>query len=277
MLLSTGAFALVSQLPEDQFMSWGWRLPFLFSFVLVIIGLAIRLKIAESPIFVEVAKRGKLEKLPLLQVLRFYPKEIILGVGARFAADIIFITANIFALSYATTSLGLPRTVILAGIMLAAALQIVTIPFYGWLSDRVGRHKLYMIGCAYMAVCAFVFFPLIDTKQTWIIMVAYVLALPIGFACTYGLLSSLYAEMFPTQVRFTGISLVYQIAGIVTAGPAPIIAALLYSQSKSTFPIALYISLTAILSLICVAILSRMAAKRSRQTLELVPQKAFVG
>lgn len=261
MLMSTGAFALVSQLPEEDFLSWGWRLPFLFSLVLVIIGLAIRLKISESPIFVALKQRGAVEKMPLVQVLKKYPVEILLGVGIRFSADIIFITANIFALSYATSSLDLPRSVILQGIMLAAALQIFMIPFYGWLGDRIGRHNLYALASLYTVLVAFIFFPMIDTRDTSTIMWAYVLALPVGFAATYGLLSSLYADMFEPQVRFTGISLVYQIAGIVTAGPAPIIAAMLFSKYQSTWPIALYIGSTAVLSLVCVLILKQRKAR----------------
>lgn len=250
LLLCTGVFALFSQLPSDQFLAWGWRVPFLLSFILVIIGLVIRLRVDETPVFREVVRRGKVQKMPIVTVLKTYPKQILLAVGTRFGSDAMFVMANIFMLSYGTTTLGIPRGTLLMAIMVAAAVQIVTIPFYGWLSDVIGRKRLFMIACAYLAVYGFAFFPLVETKQVELILVGYILALSIGFACTYSLLAAMYAEIFTSDVRFTGISLVYQIAGIFTSGPVPIIAALLVAEYGSTRTLAMYICGAAILSFV---------------------------
>jgi metabolite-proton symporter len=252
LLLCTGIFAAVSQLPSDQFLSWAWRVPFLLSFILVIVGLVIRLRVDETPIFREVVRRGKVQKMPIAAVMKSYPKQILLAIGTRFSSDSIFVMANIFMLSYGTSTLGIPRQIILAAIMISAALQIFLIPFYGWLSDKIGRKRLFMMSCIYIAVYGFAFFPLMETRQAEMILIGYILALPIGFASHYALLSSLYAEIFTSDVRFTGISVVYQIAGIFTSGPVPIIASLLVATYASTTPLALYICACSLLSLVSV-------------------------
>jgi metabolite-proton symporter len=251
LLLSTGVFAAFSQLQPDQFLAWGWRVPFLLSFILVIVGLVIRLRIDETPVFREVVRRRKVQKIPILTVMKSYPRQVLLGIGTRFGSDAMFNIANVFMLSYGSTALGIPRGTLLTAIMTAAALQFVSIPIFGWLSDVIGRKKLFMIACAYIAVYGFAFFPLIETKQTNLILLGYILALSIGFACTYSLLASMYSEIFTADVRFTGISLVYQIAGIFTSGPVPIIAVLLIASYGSTQILAIYICAAAILSLVC--------------------------
>ena len=249
LLLSTGVFATVANLPQDQFLSWGWRIPFLLSIVLIGIGLFIRLRVTESPRFEAVKNKGVQAKAPLIELLRKHPKNILLAIGTRFATDITFNVINVFVLAYATQQLGLPRSMILNGVLIGCAVELFTIPFFGWLSDKIGRRTVFMMGCAFVAVYGFIFFRLLETKQPTLIFLAYVGGLALSQASVYAVQSTWFAELFGT--RYTGASLPYQIAGIVTSGPTPLIATYLFATYAAVWPIAGYIAVTAILSLIC--------------------------
>lgn len=251
LLLSTGVFALVANQPQDQFLSWGWRIPFLLSIVLIGIGLFIRLRVTESPRFEAVKNKGVQAKAPLIELLRKHPKSILLAVGTRFATDITFNVINVFVLAYATQQLGLPRSMILNGVLIGCAVELFTIPFFGWLSDKIGRRTVFMMGCAFVAVYGFVFFRLLETKQPTLIFLAYVGGLALSQASVYAVQSTWFAELFGTRVRYTGASLPYQIAGIITSGPTPLIATYLFATYAAVWPIAGYIAVTAILSLVC--------------------------
>ena len=253
LLASTGAFALVSNLPQDQFLSWGWRLPFLASFVLILIGLFIRLRVLESPVFQKAKAAGEVGtvKAPLIELFKRYPKQIFLALGTRFATDITFNVINVFVLAYGTTRLGLPRSMLLNGVMIGAATALIAIPFFGWLSDQIGRRKVYMMGAVFVAIYGFVFFYLLETKDQSLIFLAYVGGIALSQASVYGVQSTWFAELFGTRVRYTGASLPYQIAGIITSGPTPLIATYLFATYATPWPIAVYIAATAILSLVC--------------------------
>ncbi|MDB5512627.1 MAG: major facilitator superfamily 1 [Enterovirga sp.] len=251
LLLSTGAFSLVAGLPQDQFLSWGWRIPFLISIVLVAIGLFIRLKVTESPRFEAVKNKGVQAKAPLVELLRRYPRQILLAIGTRFATDITFNVINVFVLAYATQQLGLPRSLILNAVLVACFVELFTIPIFGWLSDQIGRRTVFMMGCAFVAVYGFVFFQLLETREPTYIFLGYVGGLALSQASVYAVQSTWFAELFGTRVRYTGASLPYQIAGIVTSGPTPLLATYLFATYGTTWPIAGYIAATAILSLVC--------------------------
>jgi MHS family shikimate/dehydroshikimate transporter-like MFS transporter len=253
LLLSTGAFALVAALPQEQFLTWGWRLPFLASFVLILIGLWIRLTVLESPVFKKAKEAGEqgVVKAPLIELLRKYPKDILLALGTRFATDITFNVINVFVLAYGTTQLGLPRSMLLNAILFGCAVELFTIPFFGWLSDQIGRRKVYMMGAVFVAIYGFVFFYLLQTKDPFWIFLAYAGGLALSQASVYGVQSTWFAELFGTRVRYTGASLPYQIAGIITSGPTPLIATYLFATYAVVWPIAGYIAVTAILSLVC--------------------------
>ena len=251
LLLSTGVFATVANLPQDQFLSWGWRIPFLLSIVLIGIGLFIRLRVTESPRFEAVKNKGVEAKAPLIELLRKHPKNILLAIGTRFATDITFNVINVFVLAYATQQLGLPRSMILNGVLIGCAVELFTIPFFGWLSDKIGRRTVFMMGCAFVAVYGFIFFRLLETKQPTLIFLAYVGGLALSQASVYAVQSTWFAELFGTRIRYTGASLPYQIAGIVTSGPTPLIATYLFATYAAVWPIAGYIAVTAILSLVC--------------------------
>jgi len=262
LLLSTGVFALVSNLPNDQFLSWGWRIPFLLSVVLIAIGLFIRLRVIESPVFEEVKATRTVVKAPLVELFKRHPKEIFLALGTRFATDITFNVINVFMLAYGTQQLGLSKSFFLNAILIGCAVELFTLPLFGKLSDRIGRRAVYMMGAVFVALYGFVFFMLVQTRDPMYIILAYIGGLALSQASVYAVQSTWFAELFGTRVRYTGASLPYQIAGIITSGPAPLISAWLFATYKSTLPIAGYIAITAVLSLVCAYFLAETFRRR---------------
>jgi len=250
-LLSTGVFAAVSQLPNDQFLSWGWRIPFLVSVVLIAIGLFIRLRVIESPVFEGVKASGSVVKAPLIELLKRHPKELVLSLGTRFATDITFNVMNVFMLAYGTQQLGLPRSFFLNAILIGCAVELFTLPLFGRLSDRIGRRTVYLMGAVFVAIYGFLFFMLVETREPMYIVLAYICGMALSQASVYGVQSTWFAELFGTRVRYTGASLPYQIAGIITSGPTPLIATWLFATYHQTLPIAIYIAITAVISLVC--------------------------
>jgi metabolite-proton symporter len=252
LLLSTGVFSVVSALPQRQFETWGWRIPFLLSAVLVVIGILVRLHLTETAVFEETKQEKPEHRFPLIAALRQYPKNLLLALGTRFATDITFNVVNVFVLTYATTELHLPRSLMLHAIIVGSAVELVTLPLFGALSDRIGRRAVYSAGAVFVALYGFVFFALVETRQSWLVYVAYILALAVSQASVYAVQSAMFSELFDTQVRYTGASLPYQFGGIITSGPAPLIAGSLFAAFDSPWPIAGYIAITAVISLVCV-------------------------
>lgn len=208
LLLSTRVFALVSSLPEDQFLAWGWRIPFLLSVVLI-------------------------------------------ALGTRFATDITFNVINVFMLAYGTQQLGLSKSLFLNAILIGCAVDLFTLPLFGKLSDRIGRRTVYLTGAVFVALYGFAFYQLVATRDPIYIVFAYIGGMALSQASVYAVQSTWLAELFGTQVRYTGASLPYQLAGIITSGPAPLISAWLFATYQATWPIAGYIAVTAVISLVC--------------------------
>ena len=250
LLLSTAAFTLTARLPNEQFLSWGWRLPFLISIALIGVGLFIRLRVMESPMFEQVKTENKVATAPFIELLRTYPKQIVLAIGTRFATDITFNVINVFMLAYGTQQLGLPRELFLNSILAGCAVALITLPIFGMISDVFGRRKVYLCGAIFVMIYGFLFFKLVETKEPIYIVLAYICGIALSQASTYGVQSTWFAELFGTRVRYTGASLPYQIAGIITSGPAPLISAWLFATYSSTTPIAVYIALTGLLSFV---------------------------
>jgi MFS family permease len=253
LLLSTGAFALFSSLSGEQFAVWGWRLPFLVSIVLVGIGLFIRLRILESPAFRQVKESQTEVRQPLLEVLRRYPKNILLATGARLSDTLVFYIAAVFLLAYVTEQLGVSRGTALIGVVIASALELVTIPAYGVLSDRIGRRPVFMLGTAFVVLFAYPFFLLVNTASPVLIWLAIALMINIGHAPTYATSGALLSEMFDTRVRYSGASLSYQISSVISGAPAPLVAtALLAWSGGAPWPIAAYVAAGGLLAFISV-------------------------
>jgi metabolite-proton symporter len=252
LLLANGVLSLMGVVTNDAaFLSWGWRVPFLLSGLLVVVGLWIRLTIAESPLFREVEDSETKAAAPILEVLLRYPKQVLLAIGARVGVDVAFYTFVLFITTYVATYLKLPRNYALNAVLIAAAVQVLLIPFFGSLSDRIARRPVYLAGAIGAAVWVFVFFALLDTGNFWLIVLATVVAL-ILHAAMYGPQASFISEMFPTKVRYTGASMGYQLAGIIGGALAPIISVALLSRFDTSIAVSVYAVVMLLVTIVCV-------------------------
>jgi metabolite-proton symporter len=255
LLLATGIFGLVSLLPNEQFLAWGWRIPFLLSIVLVGVGLFIRLRLLETPSFSEVKESHTESQMPILEVLRSYPKNVLLAIGARVASDGSFYVASVFILDYATRTLGLERWVILTGIAVACAFELVTIPIFGIISDRTGRRPIFLAGTVLLMVLAYPYFLMIETGSTALIILASILVLSVAHASMYGPMSAYFAELFGTRVRYSGVSLGYQLASIIGGGAGPLISIYLVGAAGGAFwPVVVWMVALCLITLVSVLI-----------------------
>lgn len=255
LLLSTLVFRWVSRMPEGDFLAWGWRLPFLLSFVLVLVGLWIRMNVAESPAF-EKVKSAKVEaKMPIVEVLRHHPKNVLVAAGARFAENGLFYLFTTFALTYVSTQLKLDRSVALNGLLIAAFLGSFAAPAWGALSDRFGRRPVYIWGAVACGLLAFPFFWMLGTRQPVMVWVAITLPLVLGHAAMYGPQASFFSELFSARVRYSGASLGYQLASVFAGGLSPLIAtAMLARGDGRPGGIALYMIGLVIITVVSVAL-----------------------
>jgi metabolite-proton symporter len=243
-----------SQMSGDAFLSWGWRVPFALSIVLIAIGLYIRLRILETPVFAKLLSEKRIEKTPIVEVIRRQPREIILSALLRMAEQAPFYIFTAFVFSYGTMALKEDKDFLLVALLAASVLSFFSIPFFGHLSDRIGRKRVYLIGAAVMGVFGFVYFALLDTMSPTWIFIAVVLSL-IPHDMMYGPQAALIAEAFTGRLRYSGASLGYQLASVIAGGPAPLIAAALFAHYHSGYAIAWYIAACAVLSLISTAML----------------------
>ena len=228
LFLSTVVFLIVQETTSDEaFLSWGWRVPFLLSAILIGVGLFVRLRLYESPAFQRVKDTGTEAPMPIMDVLRKYPREVLLAMGMRVAENGTFYILTVYVLVYGNEELKLPKSTMLWGVVIAALIGLVTIPFYGSLSDRVGRRPLYLGGALFSLVFAFPFFLLLNTKTALLIWLAIVLGVNVGHDLMYGPQAAYFAELFGTRVRYSGASLGYQLASVFAGGFAPLIAAAL--------------------------------------------------
>lgn len=240
-VLATALLAVLSATMSDAaFLSWGWRVPFLLSGLLVLVGFWVRRRITESPEFADVANTGAKAKMPLLEVLREHPRALISAFTARIGVDVAFYTFTAYILVYLKDPLGLDRSVGLNAVLIGSALQLVLMPAFGALSDRLGRRTVYLGGVVAAAIWAFAFFPLLETKSFPMIALATVVAL-VAHAAMYGPQAAFIAELFSTRLRYSGASMGYQVAGIVGGALAPIIALKLFDAFQTTVAVSVYV------------------------------------
>jgi metabolite-proton symporter len=243
-----------SWMSGDEFLQWGWRVPFFLSIFLIAIGLYIRLSVLETPLFAKLLAEKKVERQPIVEAIRKHPKEILLSAFARLGEQAPFYIFTAFVFTYGTLHLKVDRNLILEALLAASLLSFFTVPFSGWLSDRIGRRRMYMIGAATMGVFAFVYFTLLDTLVPgWIVFAIVVSLVPHNMM--YGPQAAMIAEAFTGRLRYSGSSLGYQLASIIAGGPAPLIAATLFATFGSGYAIAAYIAACALVSLVATAML----------------------
>jgi MFS family permease len=233
----------------DDFLVWGWRIPFALSIVLVGVGLWIRLGILETPVFQQLLDTNKIEKAPILEVIKKQPKEIILSALLRLSEQAPFYVFTAFVFAYTVGTLHMSRNFILSAVMAAACVSFFTIPLAGHFSDLIGRKKMYLIGVVAMGIFGFVYFGMVDTAAPALVFVAIVLSL-IPHDMQYGPQAALIAESFTPRLRYSGASLGYQLASIIAGGPAPLIATWLFATYHSGYAISVYIAVLAVISFI---------------------------
>jgi metabolite-proton symporter len=254
LLLSTLVFRAVSKLPEASFLSWGWRVPFLLSFVLVIVGIWIRMKVAESPVFEKMKEQKQEAKMPLIEAITKHPKNILIAMGARFAENGLFYVFTVFSLTYIATHLQVARVIGLNALLFASFLGVFFAPAWGALSDKIGRRPVYIGGALMCAILAFPFFWMLGTKDPFMIALAIVIPVILGHTAMYGPQASMLAEMFSARVRYSGASLGYQLASIFAGGLSPLIATWLLAVGKgSPNYIAYYMIFLALVTTVSVA------------------------
>ncbi len=252
MLLANGVFMLASRMDETAFLAWGWRVPFLLGALLLAVGMFIRLKIMESPVFEKAKAEDPGPKVPILAVIREHPRNVLLAMGARFAENAFFYIFTVLVLSYGSQQLGMGKPGLLNAVMLGSAAQLVAIPAFGALSDRWGRRPVYLGGAVFLLLFAFPFFWLLGTKLPLLVVLAVVLGL-IGHSAMYGPQAAFFSELFGTRVRYSGASLGYQLASPLAGGLAPLIAtALLTRSGGDPAPVAWYLIGMAVITLVSV-------------------------
>jgi metabolite-proton symporter len=255
-LIATAVLAILSAVQTDAaFLSWGWRIPFLLSAVLVVIGLWIRLSISESPVFLAAAEQAETaaekEHPPVIEVFRRSWRQVLVAMGARAAENMSYYVITAFILVYITTALHLARSTGLNAVLIASGVHLITVPLWGALSDRVGRKPVYLLGAVGMGVWAFAFFALLDTKSFWVITLAVTVGLVLHGAM-YGPQAAFFSELFGTRVRYSGASIGYQLASIAAGALAPIIAVALLGGLHSTVPISLYMAGMCVITIVAV-------------------------
>lgn len=254
LVFATGAFLLVELMPETEMMSWGWRIPFWASGLLVIIGLYVRLKIVESPEFQKVEDEGRVTKVPILEVIKSQRPALVVGLFTQATSLVPFYLVTVFVLSYGPSDLGLSRQTILLSLLVACVLDIFTVPYASMLADKIGPRKMLICGSIYMAVIAYPFFWLLGSGSTAAVVLAMVLIVTIGHAVTYSAVAAYVSGLFPAAIRYTGAALAYQLGGLVFSSTAPLIAVSLAAAVQGEWALALYIMAACAISIIALTV-----------------------
>jgi metabolite-proton symporter len=264
-LMASGMFLVVQQLPEDDFLEWGWRVPFLLSIVLVFVGLFIRLRIMESPVFARIKETHRLVKVPVLVLLRSDTRNVLLAAGLYLAHGVLYYAMTVYTLNYAETEYGLARDTYLIGVTAAGAIQILTIPTLGALSDKLGRRPVIIFGTLFVVAFAVPLNFMITSQVPMLMWLAVVIGICIGHNAVYAPTAALYSEMFPAHVRYSGASLGYQLGGAI-AGFVPLTAgSLVAAAGGSYWPIPALIAVTGLIGFVCILLVRPVAETQPQE------------
>ena len=251
-LMATGIFLVMQQLPEEDFVSWGWRVPFLFSIVLVFVGLFIRLRIMESPVFAKMKEARGVVKVPVVELLQTQARNVLLAAGLYLAHGVLFYAMTVYTLSYTTSVYGLAQNTYLIGVTAAGAVQLITIPFLGGLSDKLGRRAVIMFGTLFIVAFAVPLNFMITSQVPMLAWLAVIIGICVGHNAVYAPTAALYSEMFPAHVRYSGTSLGYQLGGAI-AGFVPLVAASLVGAAGGAYwPIPALIAGAGVIGFVCI-------------------------
>ena len=250
LVTSSGVFALVTRMPDADFRSWGWRIPFLLSILLLGVGWFVRARVPETPVFEEIKRRGDIASNPFVEAVLKNPRSFLVAVGLKISEVSWVYILTIFIVVYATGQLGLPRTLLLNAIFIAALVEVATIPLFGWLSDHVGRRVFYFLGTAFTAAFAFPLFWLLGTKDPLVVIVTVIVALSLGHGTMFGLQSAYFPELFGTRVRYSGASFGFQAAAALGGGFSPIIATALAGSMGGTAGVSTMLILLALITFV---------------------------
>jgi MHS family shikimate/dehydroshikimate transporter-like MFS transporter len=254
LLMSTGTFSLLSFLSKDQFAAWGWRIPFVASALLVVVGLVVRLKLLESPAFQEIVSKGQVSSQPVADVLRNNFSTVAIACGVILCTVVAFHVEAVFLVSYATQSVGVPRQIVLNALLVTAAFQMFLLPVFACIGDIVGIRTMALFGAVMTGLCAFPFFWLVDLGTPLAITGGMCLGL-IGIAALFSVLPSLISGMFQPRVRYSGMSIAYGIAAGVIGGLSPLLSGSLYVWAKASWPIALYLVFASAVSVVSILLI----------------------
>ncbi len=257
---STGIFIPLSGLPADAFLAWGWRVPFLLSFLLVGVGLFVRMRLSETPAFVRARQQEALRRRPVMDVIATMPRVFAIAVGMKISEVAWVYVLTVFSVVYATTKLGLPRSLILDGIIVGALCELLTLPLVGMLSDRFGRRPIYLLGVVCSIAAAYPLFMVLDTRDPTAVIVGVAVIMNLTHAIGFGIGASWMPELFGTSVRYTGASLGCQVSAALSGGFAPIIATALLAWAGATWPVSLYLVVLG-----CIAGVAVLAAKETHR------------
>lgn len=250
LLLSSLSYASISAMPEADFLSWGWRIPFLLSVVLVIVGIFVRSRVSESPVFDRIKAENRLVKIPILDAVVKSPGAFLSAVGLKLSEVSWVYMLTVFVVFYATTKLGLPKRLILDAILYGAILELATIPFFGWVSDQIGRKPMYLIGSITTIVIAFPVFALIETKDPTIVIATIAIAMSLGHGIMFAPESTYFPELFGANVRYTGASFGFQVSAAIGGGLSPIVATMLYGYMGGSAGVSVMLIILAVITLI---------------------------
>lgn len=242
LVLATVAFLIVERLPDDEIMAWGWRVPFLASSALLLVGLYVRLQITESPEFEHIRRNDQVVRRPIVDVLRSHKRPLAVGILTQAASLVPFYLVTVFVLSHGPEELGVARETILMSLLVACVLDIFTVPYVSIVADRMGPRKMLILGSLYMAAIGYPFFWLLSTGEGWAVLVAMILIVTVGHAVTYSAVAAYVSRLFPADVRYTGASVSYQMGGVVFSAPAPFIAVTLWSATHGHWSLAAYLA-----------------------------------